>query len=35
MLAISGLHVRFGEAHILQGIDLTVGSDPLAIVGRP
>jgi branched-chain amino acid transport system ATP-binding protein len=34
MLAISGLHVRFGEAHILQGIDLTVGSDPLAIVGR-
>jgi branched-chain amino acid transport system ATP-binding protein len=34
MLAVSGLHVRFGEAHILQGVDLEVGAEPLAIIGR-
>ncbi|BBK33511.1 amino acid/amide ABC transporter ATP-binding protein 2 (HAAT family) [Stella humosa] len=34
MLDIAGLHVRFGEAHILQGVDLAVGTAPLALVGR-
>ena len=34
MLAIRDLHVRFGQAHILQGISLELGAAPLAIVGR-
>jgi branched-chain amino acid transport system ATP-binding protein len=33
-LTVSSLHVRFGQAHILQGVDLTVGDKPLALVGR-
>ena len=34
MLKVSGLHVRFGQAHILQGVSLELGEKPLAIVGR-
>ena len=34
MLVVRDLHVRFGQAHILQGVDLAVGPEPLAIVGR-
>jgi branched-chain amino acid transport system ATP-binding protein len=34
MLEIRDLHVRFGQAHILQGVTLDVGAEPLAIVGR-
>ena len=34
MLSVRDLHVRFGEAHILQGVSLEVGAAPLAIVGR-
>ncbi|WP_298957492.1 ABC transporter ATP-binding protein [uncultured Methylobacterium sp.] len=34
MLVVRDLHVRFGQAHILQGVDLAVGPAPLAIVGR-
>ncbi|MBX9752547.1 MAG: ABC transporter ATP-binding protein [Roseococcus sp.] len=34
MLSIRDLHVRFGQAHILQGISLEIGAAPLAIVGR-
>ena len=34
MLAVRDLHVRFGQAHILQGISLDVGAAPLAIIGR-
>lgn len=34
MLQISDLHVRFGQAHILQGVSLTLGAEPLSIVGR-
>jgi branched-chain amino acid transport system ATP-binding protein len=34
MLAIRDLHVRFGQAHILQGVSLDVGAAPLALVGR-
>ncbi len=33
-LAVSDLHVRFGEAHILQGVSLEVGAAPVALVGR-
>lgn len=34
MLSVRDLHVRFGQAHILQGITLDLGAEPLAIVGR-
>ena len=34
MLSVRDLHVRFGQAHILQGVSLEVGAAPLAIVGR-
>ena len=34
MLSVRDLHVRFGQAHILQGISLEIGAAPLAIVGR-
>ncbi len=34
MLAVHDLHVRFGEAHILQGVSIALGDAPLAIVGR-
>jgi branched-chain amino acid transport system ATP-binding protein len=34
MLEVRDLHVRFGQAHILQGVTLSVGARPVAIVGR-
>ena len=34
VLEISGLDVRYGQSHILQGVDLAVGADPLALIGR-
>ncbi len=34
MLQVSALHVRFGQAHILQGVDLSVTDKPVALVGR-
>jgi len=34
MLDVSDLHVRFGQAHILQGVSLRVGAQPMAILGR-
>jgi branched-chain amino acid transport system ATP-binding protein len=34
MLDVRDLHVRFGEAHILQGVSIALGGAPLAIVGR-
>jgi branched-chain amino acid transport system ATP-binding protein len=34
MLEVRDLHVRFGRAHILQGVSLSVGARPVAIVGR-
>jgi len=34
MLKVENLHVRFGQAHILQGVSLEVGEKPLALVGR-
>jgi branched-chain amino acid transport system ATP-binding protein len=33
-LEISDLHVRFGQAHILQGVSLAVENEPLSLVGR-
>jgi branched-chain amino acid transport system ATP-binding protein len=34
MLEVRDLHVRFGQAHILQGVSLSLDTQPLAIVGR-
>jgi branched-chain amino acid transport system ATP-binding protein len=33
-LEIDDLHVRFGRAHILQGVSLTLRKEPLSLVGR-
>jgi branched-chain amino acid transport system ATP-binding protein len=33
-LEISDLHVDFGQAHILQGVSLTLNGAPLSLVGR-
>jgi branched-chain amino acid transport system ATP-binding protein len=34
LLEIRDLNVHYGSAHVLQGVDLTVGSTPLSLVGR-
>jgi branched-chain amino acid transport system ATP-binding protein len=34
LLEVRELNVYYGPAHILQGVDLTVGSEPLALLGR-
>ena len=34
MLSIRDLHVRFGQAHILQGVSLDLDLKPFALVGR-
>ncbi|WP_437676760.1 ABC transporter ATP-binding protein [Sorangium sp. So ce131] len=34
LLAIANLHVYHGQAHVLQGVDLAIGREPLALVGR-
>lgn len=34
VLQISGLEASYGTSHILQGVDLVVGSEPVAVVGR-
>lgn len=34
ILRIDALHVRYGQSHILQGVDLVVGTEPLALIGR-
>ncbi|HEV2559395.1 MAG TPA: ABC transporter ATP-binding protein [Microvirga sp.] len=34
LLEIRDLQVRFGQAQILQGVTLSVGRDPIALVGR-
>lgn len=33
-LEVANLHVHYGEAHVLQGLDLTLPSGVLALVGR-
>ena len=34
ILVISGLDVRYGRSHVLQGVDLVVGREPLSLIGR-
>jgi branched-chain amino acid transport system ATP-binding protein len=34
ILEIHALDVRYGQSHILQGVDLVVGAEPLALIGR-
>ncbi len=34
VLEITGLDVRYGRSHILQGVDLVVGAEPLSLIGR-
>ena len=34
MLEIQDLNVHYGQAHALQGVHLSVGVEPLAVVGR-
>ncbi len=34
MLEIRGLDVHYGQAHVLQGVTLDVGAQPLAVIGR-
>ena len=34
VLEVAGLDVRYGRSHILQGVDLAVGSEPLSLIGR-
>ncbi len=34
VLAIKGLDAYYGRAHILQGVELEVGSEPVAVIGR-
>jgi branched-chain amino acid transport system ATP-binding protein len=31
---VRDLHVHYGRAHILQGVSLSLGAEPLALVGR-
>jgi branched-chain amino acid transport system ATP-binding protein len=34
ILEIAGLNVRYGQSHVLQGVDLVVGAEPLSLIGR-
>ena len=34
VLEISGLDVRYGQSHVLQGVDLIVNRRPLSLIGR-
>jgi len=34
LLAVHDLHVYYGPAHILQGVNLDVGHEPVALLGR-
>ncbi|WP_437724773.1 ABC transporter ATP-binding protein [Sorangium sp. So ce861] len=34
LLSISGLHAYHGQAHVLLGVDLEIGPEPLSLVGR-
>lgn len=34
MLEVKDLNVYYDQAHILQGVDLAVGTEPVAIIGR-
>src|SRR5918993_5602355 len=34
LLAIEGLDAYYGTAHVLQGVSLTMGAEPVALIGR-
>jgi branched-chain amino acid transport system ATP-binding protein len=34
LLEVKDLNVYYDQAHILQGVDLTIGTEPVALVGR-
>jgi branched-chain amino acid transport system ATP-binding protein len=34
LLEVHGLHAYFGPAHVLHGLDFTVGEQPVSIIGR-
>ena len=34
VLQIEGLHAFYGPAHVLQGVDFSVGEKPVSIIGR-
>ena len=34
MLEVSGLHAYYGSAHVLQDVSLTMGAEPVALIGR-
>ncbi len=34
LLEVHGLHAYYGQSHVLQGIDLVLGREPLAVLGR-
>lgn len=34
VLSVKGLHAYYGTSHVLQGVDLTVGRECVAIMGR-
>jgi branched-chain amino acid transport system ATP-binding protein len=34
MLEVEGLNAYYGPAHVLQGLDFTVGDEPVSIIGR-
>ncbi len=34
LLEISGLNAYYGSAHVLQGVDLSMGVEPVSVIGR-
>jgi branched-chain amino acid transport system ATP-binding protein len=34
LLEVEGLNAYYGPAHVLQGLDFTVGSEPVSVIGR-
>src|SRR5436305_5649401 len=34
LLEVEGLNAYYGPAHVLQGLDFTVGDEPVSIIGR-
>ncbi len=34
LLQVSDLNVRYGQSHVLQGVNLEVGTEPLSLIGR-
>ncbi len=34
LLAVKGLNVHYGSAHVLQGVDFEMGHEPVSIIGR-